>query len=113
VVAQLAMLARPRVEYFHPANGEPRSAIVGAKLKAMGVWPGVPDLCLIADGRIYMLELKKTGARLSPTQKETMYRLEQAGAVCAVACGLDAAIKQLGEWGLLRDAADRKKEEAV
>jgi len=31
---------------FHPANGEERDAKTGAKLKRMGVRPGVLDWCL-------------------------------------------------------------------
>ena len=34
------------LDWFHPANGEARNAITGAKLKAFGVKAGVPD-CMI------------------------------------------------------------------
>ncbi|MEI8165015.1 MAG: hypothetical protein WCG26_01515 [Chloroflexales bacterium] len=39
---QVPVLAR----VFHIPNGEARDARVGAKLKRMGVKPGMPDLCL-------------------------------------------------------------------
>lgn len=32
--------------WFHPANGEARNAITGAKLKGMGVKAGVPDVMI-------------------------------------------------------------------
>ena len=40
------LLDHSGLTWFHPANGEARSAITGAKLKAMGVKAGAPD-CMI------------------------------------------------------------------
>lgn len=34
------------LDWFHPANGEVRNAITGAKLKVMGVKAGVPDIMI-------------------------------------------------------------------
>lgn len=71
-------------------------------MKGLGVRAGVPDLILIADGRVYGLELKRAkGGRASPAQMAMQRDLEAAGAVCAIAAGLDAALAQLEAWGLL------------
>lgn len=71
-------------------------------MKKEGVERGVPDVFLLYAGLCYFLEMKKTkGSRTSPEQKIMMARLTRAGAICAVAKGLDAAVRQLEEWGLL------------
>ena len=41
------LLDHSGLTWFHPANGEARSAITGAKLKAMGVKAGVPDIMIL------------------------------------------------------------------
>jgi len=92
----------PGLFAFHPANGGYRSRTEAAIFAGLGVVPGVPDLILIHDGQTYGLELKADRGRLSPAQTECHARLEAAGAIVAVARGLDAAIAQLEEWGLLR-----------
>ncbi|MEH2536470.1 MULTISPECIES: hypothetical protein [unclassified Bradyrhizobium] len=44
---------------------------------------------------------KAKGGRVSKEQKTMMARLVAAGAICAVACGLDESVAQLEAWGLL------------
>jgi hypothetical protein len=48
------------------------------------------------------MELKPEGGRLSPAQVETIARLREAGAVTAIAVGLDRALAVLERWGILR-----------
>lgn len=56
---------------WHTPNGEHRDAITGAKLKRMGVLPGVPDWILVAPGGfLHFLELKRIGATLSLVQRD-------------------------------------------
>ncbi len=43
------LLDHSGLTWFHPANGEARSAITGAKLKAMGVKAGMPDIMILDD----------------------------------------------------------------
>lgn len=45
------------LDWFHPANGEARNAITGAKLKAFGVKAGVPD-CMIFNSPFYPADQK-------------------------------------------------------
>lgn len=79
-----------------------RSPGVGGKLKALGTRPGMPDLIALHAGQFYGLELKREGGRLSDTQRKTLTDLDAAGAVTAVAYGLDDALGRLTEWGLIR-----------
>lgn len=87
---------------FHPANGGWRSKVEASILKGLGVVPGVPDVIAIRNGQIYALELKAKGGRTSPAQIACHLRLEAAGAIVATATGVDAAVRQLECWGLLR-----------
>lgn len=101
VVQHLKYRARKGVCFFHAANGERREARDAAKLKAMGVTPGIPDLMIVADGKTYGLELKTSRGRLSPAQKGMLDVLNAAGAYTAVAYGIDQALAILQAWGLL------------
>ncbi len=101
VIQHLKYRARKGIVYFHAANGERREARDAAKLKAMGVTPGIPDLVLIANGKTYGLELKTSKGRISPEQKSMLSQFEAAGAYTAVAFGLDSAISILTAWGII------------
>jgi hypothetical protein len=101
IVDHLRHRARSDVVFFHPANGEHRHPRTAGKLKAMGVRPGTPDLAIVADGRIYFLEIKRHGGRTSPQQRQTMAALDRAGAVTAIAQGVDEALRILDSWRLL------------
>lgn len=102
LVQQIAVRVLPNVFWAHIPNGEKRSAITGALLKAMGVRRGVPDLFFIQDGKVYFLELKTRKGRLSPDQVALHAALRNAGAIVAIAYGLDAAIAQLIAWEIIR-----------
>ena len=55
--------------WFHVPNGEKRDKRAAAKLKAMGLKPGVPDIVIDHGGRIAYVEIKGRGS-LSQAQKE-------------------------------------------
>ena len=95
--------------WHHPAGGY-RSPVEAAILKSIGAKPGLPDLFLLRDGKLYGLELKAQGGRLSPTQATAQVLLRQAGATINTAVGIDAAIRQLETWGLLKGRADMRGE---
>jgi hypothetical protein len=61
----------------------------------------VLDIYILHRRQSYFLEMKSLRGSLEPEQKVMKARLEAAGAVCAVAKGLDAAIRQLEAWHLL------------
>ena len=62
---------------------------------------GLPTLILIYMGRIYALELRPKGARLTPEQKSCQGLMREAGAIVETAYGIEPAIEQLAAWGLL------------
>ena len=102
VFEHLAIRAASTVFAFHPANGGWRSRVEAAILKGMGVRAGVPDIIAVKDGQCYALELKASGGRLTPVQRDAHAALVAAGATVAVAYGLDDALARLEAWGLVR-----------
>lgn len=88
---------------FHPANGGWRTAVEGAILKSMGVVPGVPDVIIIQDGRVFALELKAKGGP-TPAQLSAHDLMRAAGATVGVAVGVDQAVAWLEARGLLRSS---------
>lgn len=82
---------------FHVPNGEERSKAAGARLKAQGVRPGIPDLCIpVARGGYHGLwiELKRADRSNGPTQAQRawMERLQHEGYYCVLAYGAGEAI---------------------
>jgi hypothetical protein len=76
------------------------------KLKAEGLKPGVPDLCLpVARGTYHGLyiEMKRPGGRVSDDQNQWLRRLVEEGYCARVAFGADKAIEVL-EWYLGQNA---------
>ncbi|WP_229182871.1 VRR-NUC domain-containing protein [Bradyrhizobium oropedii] len=107
---------RPRlvegVVVFAIPNGGHRAKREAIKIKEEGGEPGVPDIFAIHLGQVYFLEMKKAkGGRVSRDQRAMMARLTAAGAICAVAKGLDEAVRQLEAWGLLECAVATGAEE--
>lgn len=103
IVAHLNILAKPGVIYYHPANGEARSPRTGAKLKAMGVLAGTPDLCfLLPSGQSAFMEVKGPKGRLSETQKTFFEKATSAGAMTASVKDIYEALDILKGWGVIR-----------
>lgn len=106
IVDHLKARAMPGVFWFGVMNGgfkADKRAV--AKMKAMGLVPGVSDLCLIIDGHAYGLEIKTHGGRLSPEQIAAREAWRAAGGTYAVATGVDEALALLTRWGALRPDA--------
>jgi hypothetical protein len=108
-IQRAAIRAASTVFAFHPANGGWRTRVEAAILKAMGVKAGVPDVIAIEGGRCYALELKASGGRLTPVQRDAHAALVAAGATVAVAYGLDDALARLEAWGLLRGSCQGRR----
>ena len=102
VMQHLRSRAAPGVFAFHVPNGGYRKPIEAAILKGLGVVAGTPDIFAIKAGHCFALELKIEGGRLSDNQNLVLARLKECGATCAVAFGLDEALKTLENWALLR-----------
>jgi hypothetical protein len=101
IVEHLHARAAKGVFWFHAAQN-PRSAIHGAMLKAIGLRAGVPDIVCIREGQAYGLEIKTETGRLSAAQRIAHAEMTAAGAEVAVAHGIDEALAVLQQWGLLR-----------
>lgn len=95
-----------RVLWCHCPNGEHRDVRVGARLKALGVKPGVPDILVFTpppkspQTRGVAIELKRVGtSRVSPYQQEWLDDLQMLGWDARVCCGAGDAIHWLSELG--------------
>ena len=101
-VVQHLRLRCPRDVFFAAIpNGEHRSKKTGARLKAMGVIAGAPDLLIIANGIVHGLELKAEGGRQSAAQRAVEDRWRAAGGIYAVTTGIDETLATLVAWGAL------------
>lgn len=108
VVEHCRRLIKPGVLFFHCPNGEFRNKRTAAKLKAMGVLPGVADLIFIRAAPwsfdcapdILFLELKRKGEKQSDNQLAFEQRVKACGAQYRVADSVDVAIEILehGRW---------------
>ena len=88
---------------FHVPNGEKREPRTGARLKAMGVLPGVADLVFISgNGRAHFMELKGPKGNQTDVQKEFEARCEAIAAPYVVIRSVEEALLWLRVWGLLK-----------
>jgi hypothetical protein len=87
---------------FHIPNGGNRSVREGAKFKAMGVVPGVPDLLLcVPCGMAWhalFIEMKAQGGKLSPAQVKEQPRLRSAGYAVETIDSIDAFKALVSNW---------------
>lgn len=105
LIQHLRLLARKGVIYWHTPNGGSRDKREAAKLKAMGVVPGIPDLIMLYAGKTYGLELKTKRGVVSADQRAMLDAFRSAGAFAEVAHGIDEALAILNRWGLLQPVA--------
>lgn len=91
---------------IHVPNGGGRSKGEGAKLKAMGVKPGVSDLMLpvVAGGKAGLwIELKAENGVVSDEQWKWIFEMRKRGYEAMVAFGWEGAVTAIkaylgGEW---------------
>lgn len=101
--ATLRQWAQDDWMWLHVPNGEARSAATGARLKRMGVKPGVPDYLFISPaGQAYFLELKRGNGALSETQIEFRDWCQAHGVPWHCARSYDEAVAAVTAWGVLR-----------
>lgn len=101
LINHLRLLAPRNILYMAIPNEGSRSPKTGARMKAMGMLPGAPDLLFIIDGKAHGLELKADKGRQSDTQRLVERAWEAAGGVYALAKGMDEALTVLRAWGAL------------
>lgn len=85
---------------LHVPNGGKRNPREGARLKAMGVKAGVPDILILKDGRADWIELKAGDGRISPAQRERHCELVERGCRIIVCRSLGEVIVALHAWGI-------------
>jgi len=113
VVKHLEARAVPGLVWWHTPQGNKLGgkisakgiAIQGAINKSLGVKRGVSDLVFLHDGRFYCLELKAEGRTPTEDQLRFIDDVNAAGGFACWCAGLDAALRILEQWGLLRGRA--------
>jgi hypothetical protein len=92
---------------YHVPNGGKRYAATARRLKAEGVKPGVPDLCLpVARGGFHGLyiELKRVrGNKATDKQTSWLEALTRQGYRAAVCFGWEAAAEAIKQYLRLRE----------
>jgi len=102
VVQHLRQRGVPGLVFLHPANGGARKPVEAAIFQSLGVRAGASDLLLWYANRSFALELKAPGGRPTRHKRQFLADMKAAGAHVAVAMGLDAALRTLEGWSLLR-----------
>lgn len=93
--------------YFAVPNAGKRGVVDAAMQKRAGLIGGVPDLCIVWQGKAHFLELKTKMTGLTEKQRECCLNLRIAGAKVAVARTVDEALDHLRAFGIpLRVKAD-------
>lgn len=93
----------PNLFYFHSPQGMKSTAKEGAKMKAMGVKRGTPDLIFLwATDCLQMgaVELKTATGRLQPEQKAWRDEFITMGGKYAVCRSYEETRFTLQEWGV-------------
>ena len=115
VMQHFKLRGRPGVLGWHTANGELREDALGAKLKAMGVLPGVSDLTFtfpplaghlpgVAEALpapVLFLELKSRRGKLTAAQEWFRDQVRAQGHIFEWADSLDEAIRILKQRGAI------------
>jgi hypothetical protein len=91
--------------WWHTPNGGYRRAAEARVLAGQGVLPGVADICALHRGAFYALEIKTEDGRPTAAQLEFIDRVNAAGGFATVANGIDACLRVLERWQLLRGTA--------
>ena len=92
--------------WWHVPNGGHRSKAAAARLKLMGVRPGVPDLAFILPGgRAGFIELKAGRGTLSDDQKAFRINALTQGAFWAEARSISEVERILRGWGVALQAS--------
>lgn len=87
--------------WCHVPNGGKRGKIEAAKLKKMGVKPGVADVLIIKNQRAYWIELKAEKGRQSGPQIGFEAAMTEQWCPYAIARSLDEVIGTCRGWGII------------
>ena len=97
-----AWLMRNNIPFYHVPNGGYRKQHEAYKLKAMGVFSGVPDLCILGARKgyhgLYVEVKRRIGGRLSDTQRYWGDLLVREGYCFAEGKGADECIRIISDY---------------
>jgi hypothetical protein len=103
IIGHLEWRLMPGVLWWHTPNGGKRSPATAARMKRLGVKPGVADLMfLLPGGTAAALELKAKGGAQSKAQKDWQAACEALGVPYVVTSNLDTALLVLESWGVIK-----------
>jgi hypothetical protein len=101
ILEWMRLVLPPGSLIWHTPNGGSRDVREAAKLKKMGVVPGIPDLVVFMDGAFaFSLEVKAQAGRLSAEQHGVHAVMRRLGFKVAVVRGIDEARQALASWGV-------------
>jgi len=86
--------------FWHVPNGGRRNKREAARLKRMGVLPGVADLAFIVEGRPAFIELKVDRGKQSKDQLIFEARVVERGGLYRIVRSFDEALDVIDEWGI-------------
>lgn len=106
-IVEYVRLVAPQILIWHVPNGGFRLKSEAARLKWMGLLPGVPDLSLVLPGgHSAYWECKTPKGRLSRDQIEFLRQVDQMGHSWAIVRDIDDARLELARLGVVtREAA--------
>jgi hypothetical protein len=105
VIAHLKLRGQRDMLWWHTPMGGRRNPIEAAILQGLGAKAGVADLCFLRAGKFYSLEIKAPGRTSTEAQIAWRLSVNTCGGFASEAVGLDAAIRCLETWDLLRGHA--------
>lgn len=102
-IVQYVRTVAPHILIFHVPNGEWRDKRTAAKLKWMGLVPGIPDLCLIrpASLGVGFWEVKTERGKFTEAQKEIAKWCNTSAVPYWSVRSIDDARIALEEWGVV------------
>ena len=108
IVELLSRLAPGRFLFFSIPNAQFISYLpknvkykMIAKLKRMGMLPGVADLCVISEGEAFFIEVKTATGKMSENQKLFLKACHDVGAPYALATSAQDVQILLDHWKII------------
>lgn len=100
VASYLDLALPPEALWWHTPSGGARSKAEAGIFKAMGTKPGVHDIFILWRKRLYGIELKVKGGRITPPQIGFHERFVVAGGISTVCWSFDEVIGFLDMIGI-------------
>ena len=88
--------------YFSIPNERNCGVEMMARLKAMGLYPGIADLGIVVDGKIHFLEVKAPDGVQSASQRDFEARCVIENIPYKCVYNLTDALKALSDWKAIR-----------